>query len=202
MAARDVRLLFGPLAAIVFAVGVALLPSFVPGYSAVRQTVSEIGEVTSPMRVEFAALLWLVAFCVLVFAVGLLAVARRSGRGALGVFAALCAGWMSVAAAAIGWFAYPEPLHNVFGMSQLIAYQAPLLYALAWRRPPRVAVGFSILMYVLTVASVALNLYAIADTGAFWDAVAPYYGLLQRSLFACFFVWCAGAGWLLWQARA
>ena len=42
------RLLFGPVAAAVLVLGVAGLALMVPGYSDVRQTVSEIGEVGSP----------------------------------------------------------------------------------------------------------------------------------------------------------
>ena len=37
---------------------------------------------------------------------------------------------MALPAAGIGVFAYPHPAHNVFGMSELIGYQAPLVFAL------------------------------------------------------------------------
>lgn len=46
------------------------------------------------------------------------------------------------------------------------------------------------------LAAALFNLYAIADSGAFWSTVAPYYGILQRSLFAALFLWCAGVGFL------
>jgi hypothetical protein len=60
-------------------------------------------------------------------------------------------------------FGPPHPLHNVFGESELIGYQAPL--------------------------------------AAFGSAVAPAHGLVQRSLFAAWFGWCAGLGALFWQRR-
>jgi hypothetical protein len=41
---------------------------------------------------------------------------------------------MAVPAVGTGVFAYPHPLHNVFGLSELIGYQAPLALALTWGR--------------------------------------------------------------------
>jgi hypothetical protein len=51
------RLLFGPVAAVLFGLGIGVLGLFVPDYHQVRQTVSEIGEGGSPMRFAFTALL-------------------------------------------------------------------------------------------------------------------------------------------------
>ena len=65
------RLWFGPAAAAIFAVGIVGLSLMVPGYSQVRQTVSEIGEVGSPARLPFAIML-----C----CVGALLLLRISGR--------------------------------------------------------------------------------------------------------------------------
>jgi hypothetical protein len=44
------RLLFGPLAAAILCFGIIGLALLLPGYSHVRQTVSEIGEISSPAR--------------------------------------------------------------------------------------------------------------------------------------------------------
>src|SRR5258708_2432957 len=68
---RDIRLLFGPLAAVIFAVSIIRLAMMVPGYSGVRQTVSEIGEVGSPARIPFAIMLWCVAAAVAIFSLAL-----------------------------------------------------------------------------------------------------------------------------------
>ena len=156
------------------------------------------------MRWPFAILLWIVAACLLVFAHGVWSARRERGRSVLDAFAVFCIAWMGVAAAALGYLAFPHPLHNVFGISELIAYQAPLLVALAWRREAsaRGAAAFSVVMYVLTLASVAFNLIVLADNAALWETVGPVYGLVQRALFMCFFVWCAGAGWMLWARKA
>ena len=64
---KDWRLLMGPLAACIFGVGVIVLSGLIPGYSQIRQTVSEIGEVGSPARWLFALMLCTVAVCLLIF---------------------------------------------------------------------------------------------------------------------------------------
>jgi len=195
---RDTRLLFGPLAALIFAIGIFVLAQFVPGYSSMRQTVSEIGEMVSPMRWPFFVMLSMVAGCLLVFASGVQRIARDTGRGML---ITICIAWMAVAAVGTGLFAFPHVLHNVFGISELIAYQAPLVFVLAWRRDPRMrgAVWFSGTMYVLTLLSLAVNLMILSRSGALWEAVEPVNGLVQRSLFATFFLWTAGLGWMLFS---
>jgi hypothetical membrane protein len=197
---RDSRLLFAPLAAAIFAVGIVVLALLVPGYSQVHQTVSEIGEMDSPMRWPFAAMLFVVAGCLIVFALGLHAASVRARHNTLSAY---LSGWMAIAAAAIGAFAFPHPLHNVFGLSELIAYQAPLAFALAWRNDPgaRRAIGFSWLLYALIWISLALNLSTLDRGGALFAEIRPVYGLVQRSLFACFFVWAAGVGWTLWNRQ-
>ena len=90
-----------------------------------RQTVSEIGEIGSPARVPFAILLCCVAACILVFACAVRNISVQAGHSTL---AAYVIGFMAVSAAGVGVFAYPYPLHNVFGISELIGYQAPLVF--------------------------------------------------------------------------
>jgi hypothetical protein len=53
----DNRLLFGPLAAALLGAGIVGLAFWVPGYSQVHQTVSEIGEMDSPARIPFTIML-------------------------------------------------------------------------------------------------------------------------------------------------
>jgi hypothetical membrane protein len=194
---RDARLLFGPTAALVLALGLVALPPFVAGYSSVRQTVSEIGEMVSPMRWPFAALLLFVGLLLLIFASGVRRALQIAGRSTVSAF---CVAWMGIAAAALGVFAFPHPLHGIIGLSELVAYQAPLAFALAWRSDARMRqpVAFSILMYVLLLASIAINLSTLARDSTLWSLIRPVFGMVQRSLFACFFLWIAGAGWMLW----
>jgi hypothetical membrane protein len=156
---RNYRLLFGPLAGVILGFGVAGLALLIPDYSHVRQRVSEIGEIGSPARVPFGIMLGCVAACILVFASAVrdVSVAADHSR-----FTAYLIGFMALPAAGIGVFAYPHPAHNVFGMSELIGYQAPLVFALTWRRDPRAKtlVTLSWIFFALIWGAIALNLSA------------------------------------------
>ena len=190
------RLWFGPLAAALLCVGMVGLARLVPGYDPVRQTVSEIGEVGSPARLPFAAMLCAVAACLLVFASAIGDLSRARGRPA---WAAYAIGFMAVPAAGIGIFAYPHPLHNVFGLAELAGYQAPLALAIAWRgvTGARAAVRFSWAMAVVVWIAILLNLVTLHRYGPIWELIAPVYGLVQRSLFAAWFIWSAVLGLIL-----
>jgi hypothetical membrane protein len=192
----DNRLLFGPLGAVLLALGVAVLPLWVPGYSQIHQTVSEIGERDSPARIPFTILLCAVAVCLLIFAAGVGAESTRAGHGRLSAYLIVC---MAVSAAGVGIFAFPHPLHNIFGQSELIGYQAPLAFALSWRSDPRAKrlVSFSWALFALIWISLALNLAPLYRHSALWAEMKPVYGLVQRSLFAAWFCWSAGIGLML-----
>jgi hypothetical membrane protein len=195
---RNNRLLFGALAAAIFVFGGAGLALMVPGYSPVRQTVSEIGEIGSPARLPFAVMLCCVAACILVFATAVRAVSARAGRSQL---AAYLIGFMALPAAGTGIFAFPHPLHNVFGISELLGYQAPLAFALAWRSDPRAKtlVAFSWIMFGIIWIAIALNLSSLNSQSLFWACVKPVHGLVQRALFLAWFGWCAAVGILMWR---
>ncbi|SRR5258708_2628727 len=197
---RDNRLLFGPLAAVVLGLGIVGLALWVPGYSQVRQTVSEIGEMGSPTRFPFTIMLCCVALCLLVFAAGVAAESKRAGHGRLSAY---FIAFMALSAAGVGIFAFPHPLHNIFGESELIGYQAPVAFALTWRADPkaRPLVAISWFMFVLIWISIALNLSSLDRHSALWAEMKPIYGLIQRSLFAAWFGWCALLGALLWRRR-
>ena len=193
---RNYRLLFGPVAGFILGFGIAGLPLLIPGYSHVPQTVSEIGEIGSPARVPFALMLGCVAVCILLFASAVrdLSLAADHPRSA-----AYLIGFMALPAAGIGVFAFPHPAHNVFGMSELIGYQAPLAFALTWRHDPRAKtlVVLSWIFFALIWGAIALNLSAFAVP--VWAYVKPVHGLAQRALFAAWFGWCAVLGILLFR---
>ncbi len=193
-------LLAGALATVVFSFGVLLLPLWVPGYSQVQQTVSEIGMVGSPMKIPFTIMLCLVALCMLVFAWG---IRRESISAGHPTIAAYLTAFMAISAAGIGVFSYPSPFHNLFGMSELIGYQAPLALAIAWRGDSRSTgvVRLSRLMSVLIWVTILLNLSVLDRGGTLWAYERPFYGLVQRSLFAVFFLWCTLTGVMLFLKR-
>ena len=196
----ETRLLFGPLAAGILAVGVAGLALLIPDYSHVRQTVSEIGEAGSPGRVPFAILLCCVAACIFVFASAVRDLSRGANRSPL---TAYLIGAMALSVAGVGLFAHPHPLHNVFGISELIGYQAPLAFAVTWQRERRAKtlVALSWLLYFLLVLAIALNLSSLDRQSVTWSYVEPVLGLAQRVLFTAWFGWAALAGILLSQDR-
>ena len=95
---RDYRLLFGPMAGAILALGIAGLALMIPGYNHVHQTVSEIGEIGSPARFPFAIMLCCVAACILVFAA---AVRNRSAEAGHSRLAAYLIGFMALPAASL-----------------------------------------------------------------------------------------------------
>jgi len=198
MMRRNPRLLFGPLSCVIFFAGVVGLALLVPGYSHVHQTVSEIGEMGSPARVLFAIMLCSVAACTLIFAWGVREEAAQAHRPRWPTYLIGC---MALSAAGTGIFAFPHPLHNVFGLSELIGYQAPLAIAIVWRGAPntKALIVFSWILFVLVWVAIALNLGTLARQGQLWAYEKPIYGLVQRALFLAWFAWCAGAGWLMWR---
>jgi hypothetical protein len=197
----DYRLLFGPLAAAILAGGIVGLAFAVPGYSQVRQTVSEIGEVGSPARIPFAALLCSVAACLLVFAAAAREGSVAARRSTLPAYVTAA---MAFSALGAGVFAYPHPLHNVFGLSELLGYQAPFVAALTWRRDLRLSrlVAFSWVMAWIVGLALVLNLSVLARHPMAWAYLKPAYGLVQRALFAAWFGWCGGVGVYLFRASA
>ncbi len=195
-ASRNFGLLFGPIAALILLVGVLGLPIMVPGYDPVRQTVSEIGEVGSPANVPFTAALLLVAASLLAFAGALRHTLKQTACSTIPAYLVGCS---AVSIAGVGWFSFPHPLHNVFGPSELIGYQAPLALALALRRAPSAGRlrAFSGWMAALVSLAIVANLSIIDRHGALYTLERPCYGLVQRALFASWFLWCAGTGlWL------
>jgi len=201
MARGDWRLLFGALAALLLGIGVYVLALAIPSYSHVQQTVSEIGEIGSPVQLAFTLLICAVAASTLLFAFALRELARRENLSTLPAYFIAA---MAISAAGVGVFSHPHPLHNLFGISELIGYQAPLVLALAWRRATGAGaiVAFSWLAFVLVTVAIVLNLSSIVGDNPVWARVEPVYGLAQRALFFAWFGWLAGISAMLFARSA
>jgi hypothetical protein len=63
-------------------------------------------------------------------------------------------------------------------------------------RQPTVA-SFSWGMYALVMVAIAANLSVLSPHGSLWAYERPVYGIVQRSLFAAWFLWSAGVGVIL-----
>jgi hypothetical membrane protein len=195
----SIRLWFGPVAALLFIAGTFAIGAITPGYSHVRQTVSELGEVGSPGQFAFSALLCLVAACLAIFASAIPRPLRGLGCSALPAYFVAA---MAISCAGVGIFSFPHPLHNISGMSETIGQQAPLVAALVCRSVPRakqIAI-FSIIMYVVVLIAIAVNLIPLVRPAGLWPLVRPYFGVVQRFLFLSWFVWCTGYAMLLLKA--
>lgn len=190
------RLLFGPAAALLFLVTVFGLALMLPGYSHVHQTISEIGAMDSPTRVPFMLALFGLAVCILVFASGVSRISRDAGHG---TWTAWCIGYMAIPVLGIAVFATPHPLHNVFGLSEIVGYQAPAVLALTWRRDQRAKgiVAISWIAFALVWVCMGLNMAGLAPDSRLWAMVRPVIGIAQRALFASWFGWLVAAGLLL-----
>jgi hypothetical membrane protein len=199
MALRS-RLSFGIIATIVLWAAFLLLPFMVPGYNFVRETVSLIGEMSSPARVPFAAMLCVLAVCLLIFAWGLRDASIKLGRSTA---AAYLTGFMAISSVGVGIFAFPHPLHNVFGLSEFVGYQAPWVLAMTWRREQsmRRVVTFSWWMGILVWCTIVANLGALDFHSWLWQIEKPEYGLIQRALFLTWSGWLVGTSIMLRSNR-
>ena len=187
------RLWFGPVAVLLFLAGTLAIGLITPGYSHVRQAVGEVG---SPGQVAFTVLLCLIAACLLVYAIAIARSLHELGHSALPAYFVSA---MAISCAGVGIFSFPHPLHNVFGMSETVGLQAPLVAALACRRDARAkqVTVFSSIMYVVVLLAIGINLIPLVRSANLWAHVKPVFGIVQRSLFASWFIWCAGYALLL-----
>jgi hypothetical protein len=194
-------LLGGPAAALAFGLGVTGLGVATAGYSAVRQTVSELGPQGGRGRTALAGLNLIIALAMIVFACGLVVVARQWRLPvAPAFFVALAAVLTAGLAAFPSGFRSPIfprlGLHNVVGLLQTFPFVgAPLSIALGWRGPGGLG-PMSWAALVLIIIAMVLNL-APAFSPRLAKAFGPIYGLVQRSLFVAWYGWCAILGSLL-----
>lgn len=195
---RSLRFLFGPLGAAIFCIGVPVLALMVPGYSHVHQTVSEIGAMDSAGRLPFALMLGCISVCMFIFASAIWEASSAAGRNPIAAVLIIC---MGISGLGVGIFATPHPLHNVFGMSEIVGYQAPLAFALAWKSNPkmRTLVISSWILFVLLWVSMGLNMSPMYPESWLWVHLKPINGLVQRSLFLVWFGWCAVIGVGMWR---
>ena len=183
-------LLFGPLAGVVFFGAVYVLAAFLPEYSHLSETVSEIGEIGSPVERSFQVVMLFVNLCVVLLAVGLFNFARSNS---VSVVPAIFVAWFGLADVGTNLFPSPHPLHNVFGLALTIGYLAPLALAIAWRsrEPVRSAVTVSWVVAAFVFVSIFLNI-----SPAFNRDLYPleYYGIVQRSALLLIYGWFAFIG--------
>jgi hypothetical membrane protein len=187
------RLWAGPLAAILFVVGTTGLALLDPGYSQLRQTISEIGSLSSPLRIPFATLIFCVGICELVFASAVRQVAAQYHRSQGATYLiALSVVWSF----GVAIFAAPDPLHGVFGdVGLVVLISSPIVFALSWRREPKaraVVVGSWILGTIVWAGIVGFTPFVPRPV-----ELQPYVGVIQRLFLYSWMGWLALVGVLL-----
>jgi hypothetical membrane protein len=161
-------LLFGTLAGLLFFGTVYALAIAVPGYSHVSDTVSEIGQVGSPVERLFQVAMLAVDLCIVAFGLGLFYFARSHEASIVPAALVAYFGLMEIG---LHVFPSPHPLHNVFGLSLTSA-----LVNVSW------------LATALILISIFLNISPLFTRDLF---PLEYYGIVQRSAHVLFFGWCA-----------
>lgn len=188
----ETRLIFGPVAAAIFFVGVASLAFLIPGYSHVQQSISAIGKLGTPMRIPFALVIAGYAGSLLIFASGIF---RTAAKRAASKLPAYLIGYYAFTQLGIAVFATPHPLHNVFGLLSMPGYLAPLALAFIGRRVgPHSLIVISYLLGLVVLGAIVLGLSELFPQLGLWQLMSPFPGLVQRLLVAAWLPWLAAAG--------
>ena len=185
----------GALAGLLFFATVYGLAPSVPDYSHISDTVSEIGQIGSPVEQSYRLAMLIVDACVVTLGFALYSFARSSNASTLPAVLIAYFGFMQM-----GLHIYPSPhsLHNIFGLALIIGYMAPLALAISWRKygELRDLVRFSWLMAILLVASIFLNISPLFATELY---PLEYYGLVQRSALLLIFSWFASIAAMVYK---
>ena len=188
-------LLFGPLAGLLFFATVYVLALSVPEYSHVGDTVSEIGQLGSPVEQSYQMAMLIVDAFLVALGIGLIAFSKSRNAPVLPAVLIAYFGFMQM-----GLHIYPSPhsLHNVFGLSLILGYLAPLALAISWRKLAelRGLVQVSWLAAILLIVSIFLNISPLFARDLY---PLDYYGLVQRSSLFLIFGWFACVG--IWSFR-
>jgi len=183
---RKKLLSLGWISLIAFILGTSILGSQLEGYSAISQTVSEIGEKGSPLYLQWQIFSTGIGCLLILFGSGIVSFAKKSDLSIVpGIFILLA----GLSQFGVGVFPSPNPLHNVFGLSMTVGYFSPLIFALRWKT--QLGIRFkrlSLIAFILIVLGIFLNL-----TPAFAPSLYPleYYGIVQRFLLFTFYIYCA-----------
>ncbi len=179
----------GRIIAVSFILGTLIFGFALENYSLASQTLSEIGSMSSPLRIPFQIFKTLIAALILIFSVLVLKYARRNHLSIIPGILLLCFG---ISDLGVALFPTPHPLHNVFGLSMTLGYLSPLFFALLWTND---TLGnfkkVSLVFFFLILTGIFLNL-----SPAFKPDLYPlnFYGLVQRFLVFTMFIYIGYLG--------
>jgi len=172
----ETRLLFGPIAAVIFFFGVLGLSLLIPGYSHVHQDISTIGRIGSPQRIPFSIVFIFYACSLLIFASGIFNVAGHAGTSKLPAY---LVAFMAFTQIGIAIFATPHPFHNIFGIASMVGFLAPIAMAVSWRGAvyARTLVVVSYVLGFLVLVSIIVGLSELYPQSQLWQLVKSVPGL-------------------------
>ena len=187
------RLWCGPIVGFAFILVTLFLAALVPGYSLVRHSVSEIGALSSPLRWPFSGFLVFEAALLALFASALFETTRSRWPAVLLWIEAGC--YLGLAA-----FPTPHPLHNLFGLGQVVGYSAMLAAWLSWRRDARLnrlatVSGLLFAGFIVLFFGWMAVLIASIHNPAMLKVLAATQGLSQRTYIYALPVWAIATGW-------
>ncbi|MBT8293437.1 MAG: DUF998 domain-containing protein [Eudoraea sp.] len=185
MGARKI-LSLGWVTATLFIAGSLALGSFLADYSFISQTVSEIGQEGSPLKLTWQLFSLLVGLLLILFSLGIISFARRNKWSVVPGLFVLFAGLSEFG---IALFPSPHPLHKVFGLSMTIGYFSPLVFFLHWKNKLGTYFKwYSLFAFILIVLGIFLNLSPMFAPDLY---PLEYYGLVQRFLLFTFYLYLA-----------
>jgi hypothetical protein len=157
-----------------------VLGALLPNYDPITQTISEIGEKGSPFEMPFKIANLFVAGCFVPFTYG---VYRFSVARQLSPVPVFLLGFHAATEFGVFIFESPHPWHNVFGISSILGFFAPLGLAITWPSTPdlRVLRYVSSVVAVLILIAMPLNLSPLFIQVPY---IVEHYGLV-------FHLWCA-----------
>ena len=172
----------GWLGAAAFIIGSLLLGSMLSDYNPVSQTVSEIGQIGSPLAMPWHIFSVSIGLLMILFSIGIISFAKQNKLSVLPGIFMLSYG---ISQFGIGFYPSPHSLHNVFGLSMTIGYFSPLVFALTWKT--KLSKNFrniSYLSFILIMIGIFFNL-----SPAFDPTLYPleYYGIVQRFVLFTFY---------------
>ncbi len=176
----------GWVASVLFVAGSLVLGSLLHDYSSVAQTVSEIGKEGSPFYLPWQIFSVSIGLLMILFGIGIVIFSKQNKLPVIPGIFLLAYG---VSQSGIGFFPAPHHLHNIFGLSMMIGYFSPVVFALSWKS--KVGKNFqniSYLVFMLIMLGVALNLSPAFDKTLY---SLEYYGIVQRFLLFTFYLYVA-----------
>lgn len=181
--------ILGVLIPSLFILGSGLMGYLLDNYSFFSQTLSEIGSLSSPMKIPYQILKILVAILILILSIILFNFSRREK---LSVIPTLFLFSFGLSDMGLALFPTPHSLHNVFGLSLILGYLSPIFFAVLWSK--RISANFSFVsigFFALIALGIFLNLSPIFKPDLY---PLNYYGLVQRFLVFTMLIYMAYLG--------